>query len=278
MEIKEARRRIRRYLPIDRNVLHDDWPVSGDYPAFWLELGKTVAAFGNLENELTSACYALTAPPADFGDLQPDQIEAHLKWYAKVEGYRADAMFALSSGLTNCCGRTEEFPIPSGPTCAGGSMNSGRGAMRCVTALGSASLGTARATYPITTGKANGSCSFRPWLHCRISPTCVAGSSMPRFAWSRPRRWPAPSPLSPLSCHDNSSRGIANPNRSRGVAWKARASLKAPSDPITDDTGASIPTWKPKETASTDRRSGSQGKATRKRPDTAAVQSERGRG
>ena len=95
MAIQEARQRIRRYLPIDRNVLHDDWPVSGDYPAFWLELGKTVAAFGNLENELTSACYALPAPPADFGDLQPDQIEAHLKWYAKVEGYRADAMFTL---------------------------------------------------------------------------------------------------------------------------------------------------------------------------------------
>ena len=95
MAIQEARQRIRRYLPIDRNVLHDDWPVSRDYPAFWLELGKTVAAFGNLENEPTSACYALTAPPADFGNLQPNQIEAHLKWYAKVEGYRADAMFAL---------------------------------------------------------------------------------------------------------------------------------------------------------------------------------------
>ena len=95
MAIQEARQRILRYLPIDRSVLHDDWPVSGNYPAFWLELGKTVAAFGNLESELTSACYALTAPPADFGDPQPDQIEAHLKWYAKVEGYRADAMFAL---------------------------------------------------------------------------------------------------------------------------------------------------------------------------------------
>ena len=95
MAIQEARQRIRQYLPIDRSVLRDDWPVSRDYPAFWLELGKTVAAFGNLENELTAACYALTAPPADFGDLQPDQIEAHLKWYAKVEGYRADAMFAL---------------------------------------------------------------------------------------------------------------------------------------------------------------------------------------
>ena len=99
MAIQEARQRIRRYLPIDRNVLHDDWPIFGDYPPFWLELGKTVAAFGHLETELNSACYALTAPPADIGDLQPDQIEAHLKWYAKVEGYRADAMFALVKRL-----------------------------------------------------------------------------------------------------------------------------------------------------------------------------------
>ena len=53
-------------------------------------------AAGYLENELTSACYTLTTPPADFSDLQPDQVEAHLKWYAKAEGYRAGAMFALT--------------------------------------------------------------------------------------------------------------------------------------------------------------------------------------
>ena len=93
--IQQARERIRRYLPIDRSIFHADWPLSRDHPAFWEELGKTIAAFGYLESELTSACYALTALPADFANLQPDQIEAHLKWYAKVEGYRADAMFAL---------------------------------------------------------------------------------------------------------------------------------------------------------------------------------------
>ena len=48
--------------------------------------GTGVAAFGYLKSELTSACHALTAPPADCGNLQPDHIEAHLKWYAKVEG------------------------------------------------------------------------------------------------------------------------------------------------------------------------------------------------
>ena len=96
MEIQQARRQIRRYLPIDRDILHAEWPLSRGNSTFWEELGRTVAAFGYLENELTSACYMLTAPPADFSDLQPDQVEAHLMWYAKVEGYRADAMFALT--------------------------------------------------------------------------------------------------------------------------------------------------------------------------------------
>ena len=96
MEIQQARRQIRRYLPIDRDILHAEWPLSRGNSTFWEELGRTVAAFGYLENELTSACYTLTAPPADFSDLQPDQVEAHLMWYAKVEGYRADAMFALT--------------------------------------------------------------------------------------------------------------------------------------------------------------------------------------
>ena len=96
VEIQQARRQIRRYLPIDRDILHAEWPLSRGNSTFWEELGRTVAAFGYLENELTSACYTLTAPPADFSDLQPDQVEAHLMWYAKVEGYRADAMFALT--------------------------------------------------------------------------------------------------------------------------------------------------------------------------------------
>ena len=96
MEIQQARRQIRRYLPIDRDILHAEWPLSRGNSTFWEELGRTVAAFGYLENELTSACYTLTAPPADFSDFQPDQVEAHLMWYAKVEGSRADAMFALT--------------------------------------------------------------------------------------------------------------------------------------------------------------------------------------
>ena len=94
--IRHARQRMRRYLPIDRDILHADWPLSRDKPAFWEELGKTVAAFGYLENELVSACYSLTAPPANPNDLRPEQVAAYLKWYAEVEAFRGDAMYALT--------------------------------------------------------------------------------------------------------------------------------------------------------------------------------------
>ena len=100
MAIQQARQRMRRYLPIDRDVLlHADWPLFKDNRTFWEELGKTVAAFGYLENELTSACYSLTAPPANPNDLMPEQIPAYLKWYAEVEAFRGDAMYVLTERL-----------------------------------------------------------------------------------------------------------------------------------------------------------------------------------
>ena len=94
--IWHARQRMRRYLPIDRDILHADWPLSRDKPAFWEELGKTVAAFGYLENELVSACYSLTAPPANPNDLRQEQVPAYLKWYTEVEAFRGDAMYVLT--------------------------------------------------------------------------------------------------------------------------------------------------------------------------------------
>ena len=54
--IRHAQQRTRQYLPIDRDILRVDWPPSRDKPLFCAELGKTVAAFRYLENELGSAC------------------------------------------------------------------------------------------------------------------------------------------------------------------------------------------------------------------------------
>ena len=86
---------------IDRSVLHADWPLSGDSTTFWDELGKTVAAFGYLEHELMSACYSLTAPPANPNDLTSEQVPAYLKWYAEVEKFRSDAMHDLTERFGN---------------------------------------------------------------------------------------------------------------------------------------------------------------------------------
>ena len=68
-----------------------------DNPAFWEELGKTVAMFGKLEESLISACYGLTKPPAEPSSLRPEQMQAHLEWYAKVEGFKTDAMGAATN-------------------------------------------------------------------------------------------------------------------------------------------------------------------------------------
>ena len=38
MAIQQARRQIRRYLPIDRDILHAEWPLSSDTSTFWEEL------------------------------------------------------------------------------------------------------------------------------------------------------------------------------------------------------------------------------------------------
>ena len=83
---------MRTYLPIDRDILPPGWPLSKDNTMFWEELRKTVAAFGYLQDTLTSAYYSVTAPPTHFDSLRPNQIEAYLKRYAKVEAFRADTL------------------------------------------------------------------------------------------------------------------------------------------------------------------------------------------
>ena len=87
---------MRSYLPLDRSIMHPDWPLSRDSPEFWEELGKAVAAFGYLENTLVSSCYSLTVPPADPRNIQAEQIPDYLQWYAEAEAFRADSLHALA--------------------------------------------------------------------------------------------------------------------------------------------------------------------------------------
>jgi len=95
--IWQARERMRAYLPLERGHLHPDWPLSRDNPAFWEELGKTVAMFGNLEHALTSACFGLTNPPADPSELRADQVPAYLEWIVNLRASRTDAMGVVAA-------------------------------------------------------------------------------------------------------------------------------------------------------------------------------------
>ena len=100
--------------------MHPDWPLSRDNPAFWEELGKAVAAFGYLENTLVSACYSLTAPPADPGNIHAEQIPEYLQWYQEVEAFRTDSLHVLAGrfdkllkqdGRVSHTGRAPTLPL-----------------------------------------------------------------------------------------------------------------------------------------------------------------------
>ena len=108
--IRQARQLMRAYLPLERGHLHADWPLSGDKPEFWAKLGKTVAMFGNLEHALSSACHALTAPPADPARIRPEQVPAYLEWHARVEASRTDAMRVLTGRLVKLLKKDGRVP------------------------------------------------------------------------------------------------------------------------------------------------------------------------
>lgn len=97
-EIRAARERIRRCLPVDRDAIPADWPVPQGPDGFWQELGRTIAAFGHLEQMLGSACYALL--------IAPEQMEAFLesptgkaasRWVERTRKTWVDALHGLIS-------------------------------------------------------------------------------------------------------------------------------------------------------------------------------------
>ena len=115
-----ARERIVKYLPIDRDILPADWPLRRGEPAFWEELGKTVAAFGYLENALTLACYTLSATPEKAASARADGDEAVSKWFAGLERSWTDSMNALTREIDRTLKEDSRVPTASAKTSSSG--------------------------------------------------------------------------------------------------------------------------------------------------------------
>ncbi len=109
--IRDARERLRRYLPIDRDVLPPDWPVNQGPAVFWQELGKTVAAFGYLEHILTSTCFALLATGERAVTLLEANDHAALsEWCKRLLDSRTDSLYRLTRELEKVLPETGLVP------------------------------------------------------------------------------------------------------------------------------------------------------------------------
>ena len=109
--ILKARERLRRYLPIDRSNFPDDWPVNQGAPAFWQELGKTVAAFGYLEHVLARTCYALLATSGRTAGLQDAGDEAVARWYKRLMRSQTDGLRGLTDELGRALAEDGRVPL-----------------------------------------------------------------------------------------------------------------------------------------------------------------------
>ena len=109
--IRDARERLRRCLPIDRDVLPPDWPVNQGPAVFWQELGKTVAAFGYLEHILASTCYALLATGERAAALlEANDHEAMRRWTERLLNSQTDSMHRLTLELSRVLDETGLVP------------------------------------------------------------------------------------------------------------------------------------------------------------------------
>ena len=97
---------------VDRNKLPTEWPTHRGTPAFWEELGRTVAAFGFLEDTLARACFALTATReyANIGEVEA----AFPKWRTKLERSLTDTLASLTSKIAEAFENDDRVPADVG--------------------------------------------------------------------------------------------------------------------------------------------------------------------
>lgn len=77
---------------IDRDKLPADFPTHAQQPAFWEELGRTVATFGFIEEMLGKAIYALTGTKKFDPEGDPEAFE---KWIKTLERALTGQLSAL---------------------------------------------------------------------------------------------------------------------------------------------------------------------------------------
>jgi len=93
---------------VNRDGLPAEWPTHRGTPAFWEELGRTVAALGFLEDTLARACFALTATReyANLGEVE----EAFAKWRTKLERSLTDTLAVLTSKIGEAFENDDRVP------------------------------------------------------------------------------------------------------------------------------------------------------------------------
>ena len=109
-EIQRARQWIQKVLPINTDILPQDWPLSKGNPAFWEELGKTVAAFGYLEDTLGQTCYTLAGTPERETMARDEGIEAFSKWFEELDASLTDGMHTLTRKLDEILEEDRRIP------------------------------------------------------------------------------------------------------------------------------------------------------------------------
>ena len=82
---------------VDRERLPEEWPTNACSPAFWEELGRTVAAFGHLEDMLARAFLGLTGS-REFADMEEAEA-AYPQWEKALKETLTDTLHALTARL-----------------------------------------------------------------------------------------------------------------------------------------------------------------------------------
>lgn len=100
-----------RSATIARDQLPTHWPTHLHPPEFWEQLGRTIAAFGFLEETLGKAIFAITAT-AEYGKEEVQKVLS--KWPDQLERALTDTLFPLAEVYGKVVRAHQGASFPSG--------------------------------------------------------------------------------------------------------------------------------------------------------------------